>query len=374
MIYEYWKGKLNAVEQRAYEDVLAAVSRRQERIPVKGVQPHALSQIHRAVYYDHPELFYMTHAPGVQQSVGLFGASVTFLCKSIFSPGVISTYQRKIEEVKASLAPDLARARNDYEKEKVVCDYLLRHVSYHIDNTLNQNAGTALAQGRAQCSGFAKAVKLLFDHIGIKCLIIDGEVDDAASGQRGPHAWNIVLIDGVWYHLDVTMMLGANTQKIEPFRYLYLNWSDAQMRAMHKWDATLYPVCNTEFLLPTSSGAGAAPSAPQRTQPSVPQRPMASAPVTSTPVSTSTSATVPSASTRVRKKVTSVAQFRRDIANVYRAHLRMFEFLSQIPVNSAQELLNTVLDAACDEAKKQNLQLSINVTVSGDVVKVELGW
>ncbi len=370
MIYEHWKGRLSAAQQKAYDDVLLAISRRQERIPVKGVQPQELSLIHKAIYYDHPELFYMTHAPGVQQSAGFMGVSVTFLCRSIFSPTVIRSYQNRIEEIKTALAPAISSAGTEYEKEKIVCDYLLKNVTYQIDNTLNQNAGTALVRGVAQCSGIAKAVKLLFDWIGIRCLIIDGEVSDPRSRQRGAHAWNLVCIDGAWYHLDVTLMLGANMDKAEPFQYLYLNQTDAQMRAMHVWQPVGYPTCVTEFIAPLAGGntpvAPVTCSAPQHTaQTAVRPRP---------PIPPTGTATHASAHTRVRKTVTSLAQFRRDIANVYHARLRLFEFVSAIPANDSQELLDALLAAACDVAREQNLQLKINVTVSGDVVQVALGW
>lgn len=444
MIYEHWKGRLNAAQQKAYEDVLLGVTRRQERIPVRGVHPQELSLIHKAVYYDHPELFYMTHAPSVQQSVGFMGVSVTFICKSIFSASVIASYQKKIEAVKASLTPLLASAASEYEKEIIVCNHILRTVTYHIDNTLNQNAGTALVQGRAQCSGIAKAVKLLFDWIGIKSLIIDGEATDPSSGQRGPHAWNLVCIDGVWYHLDVTSMLGANMQKTEPFQYLYLNQTDAQMHAYHVWQPVGYPPCVTEFSAPKGGSPTArtapvtAPIRPVKTAPvaTAPTRPTKAAPArpaarpspfadlfkkplagsragqratpqtptapsqssgvrprgasgqsASTPTGTSTSCPpipqptrAPATQTaspphRVRKTVSSLAQFRRDITNIYNARLRMFQFISTIPAGSRQELLDLLLQAAGDEARKQNLQLKINVSIDGEqLVKVELGW
>ncbi len=444
MIYEYWKGRLNAAQQKAYEDVLLGVTRRQERIPVRGVHPQELSLIHKAVYYDHPELFYMTHAPSVQQSVGFMGVSVTFICKSIFSASVIASYQKKIEDVKALLEPLMSSAPNEYEKEIIVCNHILRTVTYHIDNTLNQNAGTALVQGRAQCSGIAKAVKLLFDSFGITSLIIDGEATDPSSGQRGPHAWNLVCIGGVWYHLDVTSMLGANMRKTEPFQYLYLNETDAQMRTYHVWREADYPLCTTPFSAPVGGTPSActapvtAPVRPVKTAPAAttPARPTKAAPVRPAPrpspfadlfkkplagsragqkatpqtptapsqssgvrprgasgqsAPTPTRASTPrpqppqpanvpsgqatSAPKRVRKTVSSLAQFRRDITNIYNARLRMFQFISTIPAGSRQELLDLLLQAAGDEARKQNLQLKINVSIDGEqLVKVELGW
>ena len=383
MIYEHWKGLLTCPQQRVYDDVLSALLRRQEHIPVKGIHPQELQPIHKALYYDHPELFYMTHAPGIQQSGGFMGVSITFLCKSIFSAGVIQSYQKKIEEVKAQLRPLISSAKNDFEKEKIICDYLLGTVTYQIDNTLNQNAATALVQQRAQCSGVAKAVKLLLDWLAIPCIVIDGEVNDPVSRQRGPHAWNLVQLDGNWYHLDVTLMMGENSQKTPPFRYSYLNRTDAQMRAIHVWQAGNFPPCVTDFLPPAPTYGAQAPQpaaaqparAPQQNAPARPmphtQMPASQAP---RPVTQQPKPSAAQAPTRVRKTVSTLQQFRRDMSNIYNAHLRRFEFISAIPVDNAQKLLDDLLGAALDEARKKNLQVEVKITVSGDAVTVELIW
>ena len=65
----------------------------------------------------------------------------------------------------------------------------------------NQNAGTCLVQNKAQCSGIARAIKYLCDYIGLWCIVITGDIDDKATHTVGPHAWNIVRIDGKYYHL-----------------------------------------------------------------------------------------------------------------------------------------------------------------------------
>jgi transglutaminase/protease-like cytokinesis protein 3 len=57
----------------------------------------------------------------------------------------------------------------------------------------------------AVCEGISKLAKLVFDHIGIKSLIVTGKAKNPVfEGSSENHAWNIVKIDGNPYHLDIT--------------------------------------------------------------------------------------------------------------------------------------------------------------------------
>ena len=48
----------------------------------------------------------------------------------------------------------------------------------------------------AVCQGYALAYKLLCDRVGIECYMV--------TSDSMNHAWNIVWLDGSWYHVDAT--------------------------------------------------------------------------------------------------------------------------------------------------------------------------
>ena len=94
-------------------------------------------------------------------------------------------------------------------------------------------------QGVGVCEGIAKAVKILCDTMGIWCMIA---ISDANPEKRIKyrHAWNIVRIGGVCYHLDATFdNTLSNGQTI---RYDYFNLDDKQMFRDH--EPVLYPAVN----------------------------------------------------------------------------------------------------------------------------------
>ncbi|MDO4199773.1 MAG: transglutaminase-like domain-containing protein [Clostridia bacterium] len=102
--------------------------------------------------------------------------------------------------------------KTDFEKAVFLHDYICNNCKYNwgtlIDARLGFGAdyfGTdfsykaygCLICKSAVCSGIAKAYRLLMTRAGVKCKYISG------GTPRGAHAWNIVRINGEWYHVDV---------------------------------------------------------------------------------------------------------------------------------------------------------------------------
>ena len=128
-----------------------------------------------------------------------------------------------------------------YRKEKAFHDYLVRNVVYDSKAQMKKVEGGdvytaygALVEGSAVCNGYAEAMKLLCDLSGVECRMISGTVD----GEN--HAWNLVSIDGEWYHVDVTWD-DPVPDGGDRVMYDYLNLSDKEMKADHKWEERLYP-------------------------------------------------------------------------------------------------------------------------------------
>lgn len=139
-------------------------------------------------------------------------------------------------KVTAILTTSITPQMNDYEKLLAIHQYICDHVSY--DNSLTRySAYNALAEGEAVCQGYALLMDKMLEKVGIKTIIIDGAIPE------GTHAWNLVLIEGLWYHVDAT---NDDTND-----NIFLLKTDKYMRDHnYSWDATLFPNANTEFVVP----------------------------------------------------------------------------------------------------------------------------
>ena len=103
--------------------------------------------------------------------------------------------------------------KTDYEKVKAVYDYICANITYdyeHLEDTeyyLQFSAYAALVNKTAVCQGYAQLFYRLMLELGVDCRVITGIGGDDVSGY-GPHAWNIVELDGLYYNVDSTWDAG----------------------------------------------------------------------------------------------------------------------------------------------------------------------
>lgn len=238
---EYYKSRLSPSCHKAYDDMLRKFKQMAFEVDAQGVSPQDLMATYSAIVNDHPELFYLSYRAGVGQKMGFFGVSLKLKTSSIFSASQVGTYKIELDKIAKNFKKQTESIKSDEQKILYVCDYFLKNMQYEINNEFNQNCATALVKNKAQCSGISKAVKYILDNLGIDCILVEGDV--FADGKGGPHAWNMVWLEGQPYHLDVTSMMGANMTRTEPFYYMYYLYSDDEMN-IHKWDRNKYPKCD----------------------------------------------------------------------------------------------------------------------------------
>ncbi|GLX66042.1 transglutaminase domain-containing protein [Paenibacillus glycanilyticus] len=133
---------------------------------------------------------------------------------------------------------------NDHEKVKAIHDWIVGKLQY--DQTLKHyTAYDALTTGTAVCQGYSLLAYKMLKAVGIPVLIAEGTV------KTGDHAWNMVQLDGNWYHLDMTwddpvVKTAGSKQTESRLSYNYYLKTDAEMRADHQWVKT-YPVANHSY-------------------------------------------------------------------------------------------------------------------------------
>ena len=96
----------------------------------------------------------------------------------------------------------LYRAAHDLILDRVEYDFDLADASDSYDDMSNQDkfnrsAYGAAVTGKTVCSGYAYAYKELCDRLALPCWVANGSCG-------GPHAWNLVLLDGAVYIVDCT--------------------------------------------------------------------------------------------------------------------------------------------------------------------------
>ena len=155
-------------------------------------------------------------------------------------------YDKALDVCRAYIDDDMT----DAEKVHVIYDWMGKNVVYdysaadEMDGVnVNSDAYNAFYKyncfflegvfddGVAVCNGIAKAVTLLCGIEDITCLKVGG------TSRGVKHAWNKVLVDGVWYVVDSTWSNSrVSGDKVEMFGHDYLMLSTPEAATNHKED------------------------------------------------------------------------------------------------------------------------------------------
>ncbi|MGI6084447.1 MAG: transglutaminase domain-containing protein [Acetivibrionales bacterium] len=164
------------------------------------------------------------------------------------SPATVRAHQDELEKkVRFILAQIIKPDMTDYQKELAVHDYLVKNCDYDMKgfekNRISDESFTAygaLCLGVAVCEGYSEAASILLNRSGVETRIITGK-----SKGTG-HAWNLVKIDGEWYHLDITWNDPYRADGIkDDVKYHYFNLTDSDISRDHQWDRNGYAACTT---------------------------------------------------------------------------------------------------------------------------------
>jgi hypothetical protein len=147
-------------------------------------------------------------------------------------------------EVTAILKDIIKVSMNDHQKERAIHDYIVANVAY--DTTLQKySAYEGLKNGLTVCNGYAQLAYKMLNQLGIEAKIVLG----TANGSG--HAWNLVKLDNIWYHLDCTWDDPVPDVKGR-ILYDYFNLSDEQISRDHSFEKSDYPVANQVYSNKTS--------------------------------------------------------------------------------------------------------------------------
>lgn len=123
-----------------------------------------------------------------------------------------------------------AGCETDYEKALWFHDWLTENAYYDLTFSY-YSADGVLIRGCGVCDSYAKAYTLLLDAVNI----------DSVRVTNTNHAWNLVKLDGQWYHIDPTwddpVLSGHETDKLSGAEYhMYFGLPDTLMRMDRTFD------------------------------------------------------------------------------------------------------------------------------------------
>lgn len=124
----------------------------------------------------------------------------------------------------------------DFQKVKAINDWIVNNTKYdEYTNTSPHSAYTLFNEGKGVCQAYAMATYRLLEKTGIEAKYVTGKV-----GSEN-HGWNLVKVDGKWYHLDTTWNDPVYSDGSDVLSYNYFLISDDAISEDHKIDDRIYP-------------------------------------------------------------------------------------------------------------------------------------
>jgi len=223
----FYYGCLSDNQKILYKEMLFGINRfaKEIKLPLRPI--NEISMVFSYILLDNPLIFYVssfTHLSDLYKKKCVIKPEYKY--KQDF-------VRKNIDFVKAYLQKfDALKTKSDIEKEIYVHDYCLNNFTY--DDASNDYSfsilGTVLNK-TAVCEGIAKFVKLVFDYLGVNSLVVLGKAKNPINDNvEEMHTWNIVMIEGKAYHLDVTFDMSV---KDKVNRYDYFNLDDEDIKKEH---------------------------------------------------------------------------------------------------------------------------------------------
>ncbi len=228
----------------AYDQIVKGINDSEAEINVydgtNAITIQELNTVFDAYRRDHAEHFWLGNSYGISYSP----ETVLSLKPSyIMSGDALNTAKEAFENAISAMLDGITSSMSEYERELILHDRLAAKVSYDTSAANPYNAYGAVVEGKAVCEGYSEAFQCLLQRAGIQSFLAIGSSNNPSTGSSEGHEWNIVRIDGKYYHVDTTW-----DDQGEYLFHAYFNKTDTAITEDHVIDATDYalPECNSE--------------------------------------------------------------------------------------------------------------------------------
>jgi hypothetical protein len=236
---------LDEVGKKLYNAAYTALCANESSFKLIGVDINQYSQAYASTLTqfvnDHPEFFwlngYVEIATERMSNSHIGNITITLGVYDYWSASDLSKAKTDLKAALSSVVAEANTFADDYEKAKFVHDYIIEFNSYDYEafekgdaidaetDARVSSAYGALVSGNVMCAGYARAFDLVMHELGIESIYVSGIADG------GSHAWNLALLGGNFYHIDLTWDdLDGDPAEI---RYNYFCLTDEEISVTH---------------------------------------------------------------------------------------------------------------------------------------------
>lgn len=237
---------LNSAQKAAYAFLFESVKNKQygydfpEGLISKKLDVNDVKKVYWAFDYDNAQFIELGNGCGYTYT----GSTVTALRASGIRPDENrDNYSRLYSEFDSTVQNILnnaLRERSGYDQLLYIHDWIVNNTEYRRNGPQYiSEADGPILHGIALCEGYSKAFMYLAQALGYDCVCVAGK----ANGED--HMWNMVELNGRWYHVDATWDDPVMSDGSSSLRHDYFLISDKSIRKDH--------YIETPFTIPKAS-------------------------------------------------------------------------------------------------------------------------
>ncbi len=258
---------LSSTQKALYDTLCAGARKHSAEINVYDLNVHidTLKDI-AALAFNTPELWWLGASYGLRYYPDGRAFSISFVYA--YNAAEVQLMQPEVDDTIQTALSWVPEEATEFQRAQALHDFLVRTCRYSTDEDAAGNyplrchraVGALYGVDRDPvCQGYALAYKLLLKAAGIDAVYVGSNAMN--------HAWNLVNLDGAWYHVDVTWddLLPDRGFDSASLSYRYFLKSDASFRNLdHPSWQTGITSSASDYTLPANLSAykGAAPEVP----------------------------------------------------------------------------------------------------------------
>ncbi|WP_432649804.1 transglutaminase domain-containing protein [Huintestinicola sp.] len=233
--YSYYT--LDEKHKKLYDKLVSAMLECDDKILFdsgEDISFEDLFDTYQLIYNDENRLFYIS--PTIEYvSDKSTGYIRSMKVNYTYSKENVQAMQAEIDKETDKILSMITPEMNDYDIVKLFHDYIIINCTYDSEAKNPNNIYGTLVEKEALCQGYSQSFTYLCSLAGIDSFIVLGVANE-------PHMWNVVKMDGDYYHVDLTWDDPDRAKSPDSVRYDYFGLTDDRIRELRQFDDYDYEI------------------------------------------------------------------------------------------------------------------------------------
>lgn len=227
---------LDEADKALYDRVVTALLNHDSRLTFTNednITFEKFFDMYQLIYNDEYRLFYISNQIEyyTDRSTGLLGGvMLQYTYTAAQTEQMKAEISARCDEILSPVTPEMS----DYEIVKLIHDSIVKGCTYIESDNMNTVYG-CMVEGEALCQGYSRSFMYLCSEAGLVSYGVFGEAN-------GPHMWNIVEMDGEYYHVDCTWDDPDRSERPDSVSYDYFGVTDSRINELRDTEEYTYDI------------------------------------------------------------------------------------------------------------------------------------